>query len=183
MSTNKEDYNYPGVRNMFSRMYTEGLSKEEQKKVDDFYGDDLIKSIEEVTDYMKEENEFKDWMRIPQPEDPKKVFEKTSSGALKDTVGKPDITLMPLEILKCFVGPLTYGQLKGYAKDNWQLGIPFTKSLRAALSHLTEWQNGVDLDEEALGKGFEMWHIDAALFHIASIALMTKREKENLDDR
>ncbi len=164
-------------------------------------GDNLIKGMEEAIDYMKDntyeqskstgqvietdgEVIYDPWRNQLEYDECKRNFEETPSGALKDTAGKPDVSLVPLDILECIAEPLTYGQLKGYPRNNWLQGVPFTKSLAAALRHLALWQQGIDWDAEAHDKhDFLMCHINAALFHISSIALMTKRNRGDLDDR
>lgn len=111
-------------------------------------------------------------------------FTDVGNGALKDKANKSQVSLFPLEILECLSEPLEAGQKKGYERDNWMKGIDFRTSFEAAIRHLSLWQQGVDYDSELETKyNFKMKHINAALFHIANIALMTKRNRIELDNR
>lgn len=115
---------------------------------------------------------------------PSEYFSQCPSGAQKDIKGKPRVDLVPLEVLECIAQPLEYGILKGYERDNWKKGILFRTSYAAALRHLSKFMSGADLDTEAMEvHKFTMNHINCALFHIASIALMVKAGRSDLDDR
>lgn len=62
--------------------------------------------------------------------------------------GKPDWSLLPLDVVEETVRVLTAGAKK-YARDNWQK-VPDAdqRYFAAALRHLTAWQKGEHLDPE-----------------------------------
>lgn len=83
--------------------------------------------------------------------------------------GKPDMSLLPLDILAHVARPYEYGLIK-YGRNNWRKGFDTNRSIAAALRHISAWQDkGEDYDQEALEKGVEMHHISCAIFNLLCV--------------
>lgn len=80
----------------------------------------------------------------------KTIKEKAESGeGVKDTLGKPDWSLVDLKNLEGMVRGLEYG-CKKYARDNWKkVKDPVNNYYSAALRHLAEWHSGKKNDAES----------------------------------
>jgi hypothetical protein len=67
---------------------------------------------------------------------------------IKYDEGKPKLSLIPLEGLVPEAQALTYGMNK-YGKNNYKLGMEWSRVLDAALRHLNAFAAGENLDKES----------------------------------
>jgi len=82
---------------------------------------------------------------------------------------KPDLSLLPLDLLAGLARAYEYGCFK-YYRNSWREGFQTSSVIRAALSHISKfWDEGKDLDAEALEAGFEVHHIDMAIFNLLCV--------------
>lgn len=94
----------------------------------------------------------------------------------KDDKGKADLSLLDKDPLWELARVFESGLAK-YPKGNYKKGIPLTKYTAAAMRHMTQFNNGEDLDKDT-GRSHLM-HAAANLF----IAYWTLSNKPEFDDR
>lgn len=68
-------------------------------------------------------------------------------GGVKNDSAKPDLTLIPREPLWELARVLMAGEKK-YGRWNWQEGIDIHRLTAASLRHITQFNDGEDIDEE-----------------------------------
>jgi len=78
--------------------------------------------------------------------------------------GKAMLSLNPIEALEGSAKVLKMGMEK-YDRDNWRLGLPYTRVIDAALRHIHAFNNGEDLDEES-----GLLHIDHAMVNLMMLS-------------
>jgi len=112
-------------------------------------------------------------------------IEETKFGGCKDRKGKAQLDMVPPVVLELISEALEAGETKGYDRHNWFKGISFMESYAALQRHLSAWFEGKDdyKDVTKDGKTVIGSHINAALFNLASIAIQTHYERDDLDDR
>ena len=101
----------------------------------------------------------------------------------KITTGKPDPTLLPMDVLTKYLIPAYEEGLVHYYRDSWREGIPVSQTIAAALRHIEDfyWQR-VDWDASALKAGVVKHHLAGAIFSLLT-ALHTMEYHPQLDDR
>lgn len=67
---------------------------------------------------------------------------------MKNDSGKPDLTLVSMELLVLLARVREFGNKK-YEKNNWKRGFKVTRSLAAALRHIFQFLSGETLDRES----------------------------------
>lgn len=96
---------------------------------------------------------------------------KKSKGVKFDNrADKPDMSLLPFDLLKKIVRPYEYGLVK-YVRNNWRKGFDTSRSLAAAMRHISEWQDRgqeYDLDAYELCK-MKVHHIEMVIFNLICI--------------
>lgn len=100
-----------------------------------------------------------------------RIEDATPKRATKFKEGKPDLSLLPLDILSGLARTYEAGMLKGYDRSDWRNGFPPSELVAAALRHLSKfWDEGVHWDEEILEKfDFKSHHIDMAIFNLVAL--------------
>lgn len=61
---------------------------------------------------------------------------------------KPDLTLVPVELLEAVAGALGYGVVK-YGRGNYELGLEDVRLIAACLRHIYAHLGGEELDSES----------------------------------
>ena len=97
-------------------------------------------------------------------------------GGVKFDNEKPQISLIPSEVITGMAEVLTFGARK-YNKFNWLAGINYSRLIDAANRHLLAFQRGEDLDNES-GKS----HLLHCMVNLAFLYYFTNHKPE-LDDR
>ena len=99
------------------------------------------------------------------------------SEALKYDDGKPPIGLVDRKALEGLAQVLAYGANK-YSKQNWRLGMKYSRLYNATLRHLFAFIDGEDYDPES-----GLPHLDHAMFGLMVLSNYTKSGRTELDDR
>ncbi len=68
--------------------------------------------------------------------------------AIKNDLGKPDLSLIPLPAMEALAYSLMYGEKK-YSRNNFRAGFDTNRLVASSLRHIYQWQNGEDLDSES----------------------------------
>lgn len=126
-STYSEGWNFFGVDDYNETELYDNL---------DGYSDELdvtVYTVEEVLSYLEGEKNTKEFLVNEQ-------------GGVKDTIGKLDWCLLPINALREVVKVLDYGAKK-YSKDNWQKVEPYEYK-KAAFRHWTAYVEGEKNDPE-----------------------------------
>lgn len=107
--------------------------------------------------------------RSPVPSDEKKeellgvLQEANQAGGTKHDSGKPQLSLVSLELLEGLARVRAFGSIK-YGKNNYRKGFKYSRSIDAALRHIHAFNNGEDLDKES---GLShIFHAVASLEHL-----------------
>lgn len=62
---------------------------------------------------------------------------------------KPDMSLIPMDLLGKYLVPAYEEGLVKYYRDSWRLNFPHSVMIAAARRHLSEfWENGEDFDQD-----------------------------------
>ena len=109
------------------------------------------------------------------------------TGAVRNNVGKPRLDLVPPSMLWAFARATEYGNSK-YPERNWEKGMPMMSVYASALRHLMAWVEGEYLDQTAADAGYEVSHLEFALWNLAVLVEHERRMgqgtlPESLDDR
>ncbi len=91
-------------------------------------------------------------------------------GGLKNDLGKPRWSLVPLDIIEGIAVILTYGAKK-YAPNNWKK-VEWERNFDALLRHLTKWLAGEENDQDS-----GLHHLDHALCDLMFIRWWNKHKK------
>jgi len=96
--------------------------------------------------------------------------------------GKPDLSLLPLDILEEVARAYEYGLVK-YQRNDWRGGFETHRSIAAALRHISAWNDqGEKYDKEAFERtGKNVHHLGMAVFNLLC-ALQTEGTKPDLVD-
>lgn len=105
------------------------------------------------------------------------AFTAHPTGALKDSAGKPRMSLVPAELILGTARAFSFGIAKGYAPHNWRKGIPLSEIYDALQRHLTAWNEGENIASDS-----KLSHLDHAGACIAMLMTTLKNNPE-LDDR
>ena len=97
------------------------------------------------------------------------------SGATKHDGGKPQLSLIPVEALELLAQALAYGADK-YGRNNFKKGHAWSRTLDAALRHLSAIAAGEFTDSESGNP-----HLSHALASLAMLAHAMKHHP-SLDD-
>lgn len=100
----------------------------------------------------------------------------TSAQGVKHDNGKPDLSMISLELVEEVAKVRMFGAKK-YARDNWKKGFNVTRSLAAALRHIFAFLSGETNDPES-----GLPHLAHAVCSIEH-AIYTMKHKPELDDR
>lgn len=119
----------------------------------------------------------------------KEFYVKTSSGELelapKNNIleAKPDMSLLPLDLLEYEVRPYEYGLIK-YSRNSWRKGFLQSVMLAASLRHIGDYKDkGQMFDPDAKEKAnMDVHHIAAAIFCLRCVMDSIINHPE-LDDR
>ena len=71
-----------------------------------------------------------------------------STRSLRYNEGKPDYSLIPIELLEQAARVLEYGASK-YERVNWKRPTHWSVSFACLMRHMSAWQAGEDLDPES----------------------------------
>ena len=100
----------------------------------------------------------------------------TNLGGVKHDQGKPDLSMIPYEALVQVAQVLGMGAEK-YGRSNWQKGISTTRLIAAAMRHIGQFNDGIDVDDES-----NLSHIAHATANLMFLMWMMKNKPEQ-DDR
>ena len=95
--------------------------------------------------------------------------------SLRFNSGKPDYSLIPLELLEEAARVLEYGATK-YERDNWKKPTHWTVSYACLMRHMSAWQGGEDLDPES---GWS--HLGHAMCNLLQMLHQLKHNPEELE--
>ena len=95
--------------------------------------------------------------------------------SLRYNNGKPDYSLIPLELLEEAARVLEYGATK-YERDNWKRPTHWSVSYACLMRHMAAWQAGEDLDPES-GRN----HLGHAMCNILQMLDMLENHPEELE--
>lgn len=98
------------------------------------------------------------------------------TGAAKESVGKPPVSLVPSELIVGAARAFDFGARK-YSSHNWRKGIPASKLYDALQRHLLAWSEGEDIAEDS-----ELNHLDHAAACLGMLMSTLKGNRE-MDDR
>jgi hypothetical protein len=98
--------------------------------------------------------------------------------------GKPQLSLIPDDLLRDFLEPTYQEGLVKYSRESWREGFPITVMMDALKRHMTAFfYDGEDYDLESKEKyGIKKHHLGAALFCVLCMCDTVKNHPE-LDDR
>lgn len=99
-----------------------------------------------------------------------------ATGAAKESVGKPPVSLVPSELVVGAARAFDFGAKK-YSSHNWRKGIPTSKLYDALQRHLLAWNEGEDVAEDS-----KLDHLDHAAACLAMLMSTVKGNRE-MDDR
>lgn len=119
-----------------------------------------------------------------------KVYPKPGTGiqelAPKNNIleAKPDMSLLPLDLLEGLARAYEYGLVKPYPRNSWRKGFKQSVSLAAALRHITDYKDkGQMFDPDAKERAnMDVYHIDMAIFNLLCVKDSILNHPE-LDDR
>jgi hypothetical protein len=95
---------------------------------------------------------------------------------IKHDAGKAPMELLPFEALTEVAKVLAFGAKK-YSAWNWILGFNHSRLLGASIRHLSEYQQGRDLDEES--NLSHLAHAACCILFLLSLKLLNR----GVDDR
>lgn len=100
----------------------------------------------------------------------------SATGGMKESIGKPPISLVPAELIYGAARAFEFGAKK-YSPHNWRKGIPRCELYNALQRHLADYNEGVDRAGDS-----NLLHLDHAA---ACLAMLMQTCKDNLspDDR
>lgn len=90
--------------------------------------------------------------------------------------GKPRFDLLPPDAMIELAQLYANGAVK-YNDNNWRLGLPWCKTIGAALRHIFKWMRGEDIDEET-----GCHHLICAAWNCLAI-VQYKYDNVGVDDR
>ena len=73
---------------------------------------------------------------------------QNQSGALRYDTDKPDLSLIPSEFFVGLARVFMYGTQK-YAKDNWRMGMKWSRMYNSAMRHVLAFWASQNTDEES----------------------------------
>jgi len=92
--------------------------------------------------------------------------------------GKPDMSLLPMDLLEKYLVPVYEVGVKKYFRESWRAGFKSSVMIAAILRHLTRWY----WHNEELDAQDHQHHLGAIIFCCLSL-LNTLETKSHLDDR
>lgn len=96
---------------------------------------------------------------------------------------KPQMSLIPDDLLRDFLEPAYREGLIKYSRESWRKGFLATVMMDALKRHLTKWfYEGEEFDPDAEKLGIKKHHLGGALFCLLCLCDMVKNHPE-LDDR
>lgn len=95
------------------------------------------------------------------------------SEAKKFDSNKPDLSLCPTVALEQMALAFMLGEKK-YGRYNYYKGMEASRLVAAALRHLNAWNEGENLDPEAVAAGYNTTHLGHAL---ACIGMILQQQK------
>ncbi len=99
--------------------------------------------------------------------------------------GKPDLSLLPMDLLEEYLVPAYQEGLLKYRRESWRLGFPVSVMMAAAMRHMVKffWHRE-SWDPDATALGIKKHHLAGAIFSLLAILWTLKvRGGGNLDDR
>ena len=97
--------------------------------------------------------------------------------------GKPDMSLLPMDVLRDYVVVAYKEGVTKYERESWRRGFQVSRLIAAAQRHITAFfHDGEDYDPDAEALGFHKHHLAGAIFSLLSI-LHTLQTRPDLDDR
>jgi len=99
--------------------------------------------------------------------------------------GKPDMSLLPMDLLEEVVRAYEFGILKGYPRDSWRQGFLQSRTIAASRRHDTDyWDKGEVFDRQAKEEyGVEVFHAAMVIFNQLCIIDSIKNHPDLIDRR
>ena len=93
---------------------------------------------------------------------------------------KPDLSLLPLDLLEELAIAYMYGIAKDYPRYSWRKGFPQDENIAAAYRHISAyWDKGEMFDPEAKElQGMDVYHIAMAVFNLLCVLDSTKNHPQ-----
>lgn len=83
--------------------------------------------------------------------------------------GKPDLSLLPMDLLEGLARAYEYGCYK-YSRNSWRKGFPQSEMIAASRRHDSDfWEKGEFFDKEAEEAGFKVDHISMQIFNLLCV--------------
>ena len=112
---------------------------------------------------MREKGYGDDYHTIRRPEKPKipsyvgEIVEKnrhpkSESGAMRESLGVPYFSQVPLEAVGAGAAALEYGAIK-YDNRNWEKGLPWQQMIDSLKRHIDDFERGHNYDDGKNGSG------------------------------
>lgn len=101
---------------------------------------------------------------------------KKKQGGTKHDSKKAPMDLLPYESLEEIARVLEFGKIK-YTAFNWAEGISYSRLIAAAMRHMHQFNDGVDMDEES-----NTIHVANAACNMLFLIWMHKN-RPDMDDR
>lgn len=112
-------------------------------------------------------------------------WKHTNKSAPKNNIeeNKPQMSLIPDDILRDFLEPAYREGLLKYSRESWRMGFTTTVMMDALKRHMTQFfYDCEDLDSDSEKLGIKKHHLGGALFCIICMCDTVKNHPE-LDDR
>lgn len=148
----------------------ESLLEKEKKEIEEIYDPEapLVGMDEYIKTQMRK-------MKVPK--------EKLTAPKNNEQENKPQMSLIPDDLLRDFLEPAYREGLIKYHRESWRLGFKSSVMVDALKRHLTQWfHEGQELDEDALKLGIEKHHLGGALFCLLCLCDTVQNHPE-LDNR
>lgn len=82
----------------------------------------------------------------------KTKFNASSTGAMREALGKQYMRQVPLEAIAAGAAALEYGAEK-YANRNWEKGLPWQQMIDSLKRHVDDFERGTEFDDGFDGSG------------------------------
>jgi len=99
--------------------------------------------------------------------------------------GKPQMSLLPLDLLTELLEPAFAEGLLKYERESWRKGFPASVMMNAALRHLSKfYYEREDYDKETKERyDIDKYHLGSVIFCCIAMYNSLEIDKERFDDR
>jgi len=165
----------------------------ESEECEDNHWRDWESNANIFADKKQERHEQKEQQKVHDPDAPIKGMEDFFDITEKETKetapknheqeNKPQMSLIPMDLLRDFLEPAYREGLIKYYRESWRKGFKSTVMMDALQRHLTQWfYEGQEFDPDAEKLGVKKHHLGGALFCLLCLCDTVSNHPE-LDDR